>query len=923
MKKRGTNIILTSALALSILCQPLAFVKNAKADGDTPYTYSVISEAEKTIRITGGKSGVVLDGDVIIPSEIDGYTVISLGNAAFGKGLFKNVTSVVVPDTVRRIEDVNCFYDCKKITHITLPEEMDYIGTGTFTGCSSLVSIVLPKGIKTMSKTFRRCTSLKSVTIPSTVTSMDAQVFGSTDSASDVMSSMLSSGVIKCAIGSYAEQYAKSKGISVKYCEGPLYTYSENGDGTITIDSMALDVEIMGTLSVPSVYDGKTVTGIGERAFYGRNDILSITLPATVKTIGSEAFANCKNISIFEIPDGVTTLDKAFLGCKSLKTVTIPDSVTSISEETFFGDLKTNGGGPIKRLVIYCSKGSAAESYAKQYSIDCEADGDLPKAWDGTVDISWYDKDEITYHISTAAQLAGLRYLVNSGTELFYGKIIELDDDINMAGTVWKTGIGYYTVANTDEDRSFNGAFEGNEHKIFNFTYNSNAELDTDSTAIVPAPIDHKYHGLFANLGIYGSVRNLALENSSVTAGTPELKLEGLIVGTIAGRTQGEIKHCYISDAALAGGYYGSFCSQLYGGICGANSGRLEDCFVKNLDFKGVTAQINAAQKGGIAASNSGSIINCYVSNLIYDDGQSYYTWNDDGSGKDKCPVMFYFDSIVRSNSGTVKNVYSSDSFARDGWTVGKRSYEGFSTTNEKMNLAFEKLTFRTIAPVKAYLEAETAANGKTDINPQIILDFSQPANIDTINSDTLILKLDGENTNSFYIDASDDERYPYSCKLRLNDDLLWQKEYEISASGIKDFWNRDIPSETLTFTTDGEIVFDAFELYENYGEAGERKITSISGVSGPVTAIIKGLRNNGINHYPNAVFSVFILSDGQIAKGAAVKTDIESKEIKTEPVKVTAPYGGSLTGDVLIQAVLYKAPDNAVPLVRSVQAGN
>ncbi|MGN0968743.1 MAG: hypothetical protein ACI4O3_05675, partial [Oscillospiraceae bacterium] len=34
-------------------------------------------------------------------------------------------------------------------------------------------------------------------------------------------------------------------------------------------------------------------------------------------------------------------------------------------------------------------------------------------AWDGTVDISWYDPDQSEFYLSTPAQLAGLAALVN------------------------------------------------------------------------------------------------------------------------------------------------------------------------------------------------------------------------------------------------------------------------------------------------------------------------------------------------------------------------------------------------------------------------------------------------------------------------------------------------------------------------------
>lgn len=875
------------------------------------YTYTVLSEEDKTIRITGGQSGVVLSGAVTIPSEIDGYAVVSIGNAAFGYGLFRDVTSVVVPDSVKRIEDVNAFYGCNKITHITLPEEMEYLGTGAFTGCTALTSIVVPKGVTKLSKTFRRCTSLKNITIPSSVTEIDASVFASTDGGTDIMPGI----TIKCAIGSYAEQYANSKGMNVKFSDGPLYSYEENDDETITITALAEDVEIIGTLTVPETYDDKTVTGIGDEAFKDREDIVGITLPETVNSIGVEAFAGCTNLTSFIVPEGVTTLEDTFLGCTSLATVTIPASVTSISEETFF----TYDGEPIPRLVIYCMEESAAEIYAEENDIEYVADRVIPDGWDGTVDVDWYDPDESEYFISTAAELAGLRELVNNGTELFHNKTIILTDDINMEGTVWKIGIGY--SAPSTAERSFNGIFDGGGYRIFNFTYDSTAEEDTVADTFIPDAAAHNYHGMFGLIGSFGKVMNLGFENASVTAGSTDNKVS-IIVGIIAARNNGTIEHCYINNGTLAGGFYGSWCDHVYGGVAANNYGTIQDVFVKNIDFTGVVAQINSTRKAGIAGGNAGTIKDCYVYNPIYDNGNGFYTWDESGAGVGQAPIMFYYDPITTSNSGTVKNVYSSDSLTRNGWTVGTHPYTGFTEMTDKMESAMEMLTFRTIAHSEISISVEKIDGDLAGIAPEVYLEFTQSANGATITDEVIILTKSGEVVdNSINVTEADNENYPYSCTIEFNDDLEWHNDYEITVTGVKDFWNREIDSATVEFSTTDEIVCEEFALYENYGESNERRITSLDQVSGPVTAVIKGLKNNGTATY-DAVFSVGAISDGQIVSGATKVVRIGAGETKTSDVYVGNINVSAFTAeDLEMQAVLYKAFNNVVPLISSVEA--
>ena len=87
---------------------------------------------------------------------------------------------------------------------------------------------------------------------------------------------------------------------------------------------------------VSSVQVADGITAIPDDAFWGCENLVNITLPQTVRTIGKGAFGQCVNLARINIPEGVTSIggDTFFL-CRSLTRLTIPDSVTSIKGNPF------------------------------------------------------------------------------------------------------------------------------------------------------------------------------------------------------------------------------------------------------------------------------------------------------------------------------------------------------------------------------------------------------------------------------------------------------------------------------------------------------------------------------------------------------------------------------------------------------------
>lgn len=101
-----------------------------------------------------------------------------------------------------------------------------------------------------------------------------------------------------------------------------------------------------------------TVTSIKKNAFKGCSSLKNISFPARLKNIERNAFTDCSAIQEVSFSNTLISMgESAFEGCSSLEKAIIPDSVNTI-EDYAFDSCSIN-------LVIYCTFGSTAFSYAK------------------------------------------------------------------------------------------------------------------------------------------------------------------------------------------------------------------------------------------------------------------------------------------------------------------------------------------------------------------------------------------------------------------------------------------------------------------------------------------------------------------------------------------------------------------------------
>ena len=109
----------------------------------------------------------------------------------------------------------------------------------------------------------------------------------------------------------------------------------EGGTPTFTIeDGVLTAVELNGAFEV--TIPG-TVREIGESAFEGCEDLMSVVMSNGVAKIDDYAFYNCSSLESVTLPYGLTSMGKcAFAYCHELAAVTVPEGVTNVGYRAFY-----------------------------------------------------------------------------------------------------------------------------------------------------------------------------------------------------------------------------------------------------------------------------------------------------------------------------------------------------------------------------------------------------------------------------------------------------------------------------------------------------------------------------------------------------------------------------------------------------------
>ena len=315
-------------------------------------------------------------------------TLTDIGGSLSG---FKNVTEITIPGSVKvfnatlqymkelrtltfeeGVEEIasgSVVSGCKNLTTIHLPSSLQKLsGTGTFSGASALTDITLPEGIAiTEGSTFSECTSLKSIELPASITTIPSYMFA----GCSALERVTAKGTIT-AIGNSAFKsdtalteipdlsQVTSIGDRAFYGCSALKTVDLHSVTTMEYgafqgcDALSGEIDLSNLEEIPgnafcydpnitSVITCPTLRSIGDWAFIWA-DISTISLPETLKSIGTYTFYKASLSGTVALPDSLTQLGaSAFSGCEKVEAIQIGSGLTDIPKDAFDGctNLKT------------------------------------------------------------------------------------------------------------------------------------------------------------------------------------------------------------------------------------------------------------------------------------------------------------------------------------------------------------------------------------------------------------------------------------------------------------------------------------------------------------------------------------------------------------------------------------------------------
>ncbi len=214
------------------------------------------------------------------------------------------------------------------IKKVVIGEGITTVGSLAFKECQNLTQVDLGNTVKTIySEAFSVNIGLKEVNIPDSVTVVEPRAFGNNYNLEYVY---IGSGVELLYSTSFEPSAMKE------------YVVSEENENYCSVEGVLFDKSMKKLIRYPrnkalEVYDvPQGVEVLGYECFKGTSLLGQVNICQSVEIIEKVAF-EYSGVSVINIEEGVSEIqDYAFSSCTSLREIHLPSTVRTIGEEAFF-----------------------------------------------------------------------------------------------------------------------------------------------------------------------------------------------------------------------------------------------------------------------------------------------------------------------------------------------------------------------------------------------------------------------------------------------------------------------------------------------------------------------------------------------------------------------------------------------------------
>lgn len=293
MKKSLITFLLTVLLSMIRLICLAHDIEAPNADGVTIYyKWANTEKTNLVVTYEGMYSGQVMTeyvGNVVIPESVEyngnNYPVTSIDHKAFQ---YSGVTSVTIPNSVTSIGQ-EAFDHC--IDLATIVSEIKTPFDAPWGIAASSVTLIVPVGSKSAYKY--------------------------------ASGWMYMTHIVEMGEGGLSgSRFGK---------DGIYYTIGENNTAFIS-GSSSLSIPCVVEIQDQMEFNGKKydITSIGEKAFYGCSNLLSVTIGENITSIGFSAFYDCSSLTSVVIGSNVLSIgNNAFYGTNLKKIIWLTESLPS------------------------------------------------------------------------------------------------------------------------------------------------------------------------------------------------------------------------------------------------------------------------------------------------------------------------------------------------------------------------------------------------------------------------------------------------------------------------------------------------------------------------------------------------------------------------------------------------------------------